>query len=117
MHKSDLAALDRKNTAELAPKHDENDGTEVKHEQSQQPKPEVKAETTVITEISIQQTFRRNINPQWLLNLNLIIQCRQVRCVIQLVIQEFDYIKSTDQTSMLGLSIVLSCQHSIFANT
>ena len=29
--KSDLAALDRKITAELAPKHDEKDGEEVKH--------------------------------------------------------------------------------------
>ena len=49
MHKSELAALDRKITAELVPthevpddrkgvNHDENDGTEVKHEQSQQPK-------------------------------------------------------------------------------
>ena len=32
MHKSELAALDRKFTAELNPKHDENGGTEVKHE-------------------------------------------------------------------------------------
>ena len=58
--KSELAALDRKITAELAPthevpddhkgvKHDENGGTEVKHEQSQQPQPEVKVETTVKT--------------------------------------------------------------------
>ena len=35
MHKSELAALDRKITAELVPKHDENDGTENKQEQSQ----------------------------------------------------------------------------------
>lgn len=35
--KSDLAALDRKITAELVPKHDEKDGEEVRqHEQSQQ---------------------------------------------------------------------------------
>ena len=47
--KSELAALDRKITAELAPKHDENDGTEVKQEQSPQPQPECKAETTVKT--------------------------------------------------------------------
>ena len=33
--KSELAALDRKIIAELAPKHDENDGSEVKQEQSQ----------------------------------------------------------------------------------
>ena len=33
----ELAALDRKITAELAPKHDENDGTENKQEQSTQP--------------------------------------------------------------------------------
>ena len=45
--KSELAALDRKITAELAPKHDENDGTENKQEQSQQP--EVKIETAVKT--------------------------------------------------------------------
>ena len=46
--KSELAALDRKITAELAPKHDENDGTEVKQEQYQHTS-EVKAETTVNT--------------------------------------------------------------------
>ena len=45
--KSELAALDRKITAELAPKHDENDGTEVKQGQSQQHQTEVKVETTV----------------------------------------------------------------------
>ena len=56
----ELAALDRKITAELAPthevlddrmgvKHDENDGIENKHEQSQQSQPDVKAETTVNT--------------------------------------------------------------------
>lgn len=44
--KSDLAALDRKITAELAPKHDENDGTENKQEQSQQSQSAVKSETT-----------------------------------------------------------------------
>ena len=60
MHKSELAALDRKITAELAPthnvpddqngvNHDENDGTEVKQWQSQQPQPDVKTETTVNT--------------------------------------------------------------------
>ena len=47
--KSELSALDRKITAELAPKHDDNDGTEVKQEQSQQAQTEVKAETTVKT--------------------------------------------------------------------
>ena len=58
MLKSELAALDRKITAELAlthevpddhngVNHDENDGTENKQEQSQQYQPEVKAETTV----------------------------------------------------------------------
>ena len=47
--KSELAALDRKITAELAPKHDENDGTEVKQEQSTQPQIEDKAETSVKT--------------------------------------------------------------------
>lgn len=34
--KSDLAVLDRKITAELAPKHDEKDGEEVKREEQQQ---------------------------------------------------------------------------------
>ena len=53
--KSELAALDRKITAELAPKHDENDGTENKQEQSPQPQPEVKAETTVNT-VNIHRT-------------------------------------------------------------
>ena len=47
--KSELAALDRKITAELAPKHDENDGTENKQEQSQQSQPAVKSETVVNT--------------------------------------------------------------------
>ena len=47
--KSELAALDRKITAELAPKHDENDGTENKQEQSHQPQTEFKAETAVNT--------------------------------------------------------------------
>ena len=47
--KSELAALDRKITAELAPKHDENDGAEVKQEQFSQTQTEVKAETTVKT--------------------------------------------------------------------
>ena len=49
MLKSELSALDRKITAELAPKHDDNDGTEVKQEQSQQAPPEVKVETAVKT--------------------------------------------------------------------
>ena len=47
--KSELTSLDRKITAELAPKHDENDGTENKQEQSQQPQTEIKSETTVKT--------------------------------------------------------------------
>ena len=34
--KSDLAALDRKITAELAPKHNEEDGEEVKHDEQTQ---------------------------------------------------------------------------------
>ena len=45
--KSELAALDHKITAELAPKHDENDGTEVKQEQSPQPQLEVRAQASV----------------------------------------------------------------------
>ncbi|MDE6410736.1 MAG: hypothetical protein K2K81_10925 [Muribaculaceae bacterium] len=49
MLKSELAALDRKITAELAPKHDGNDGTENKQEQSQQSQTEVNTETTVKT--------------------------------------------------------------------
>ncbi len=44
--KSELAALDRKITAELAPKQDEKDGTEVKQEQSQQLQYGVKQKTT-----------------------------------------------------------------------
>ena len=55
MHKSELAALDRKITAELAPKHDDNDGTENKQEQSPQLQPDVNAETTVKT-VSVQTT-------------------------------------------------------------
>ena len=47
--KSELAALDRKITAELAPKHDENDSTENKQQHSQQPQTEEKAETTANT--------------------------------------------------------------------
>ena len=44
--KSELAALDRKITAELAPKHDENDGSENKQEQAKQSQTD---ETTVNT--------------------------------------------------------------------
>ena len=46
--KSELAALDRKITAELAPKHDENDDTENKQGQSQHMS-EVKADSIVKT--------------------------------------------------------------------
>ena len=60
MHKSELAALDRKITAELAStyevpddrmgvNHDENDGTENKQEQSQQPQTEVNSTSAVNT--------------------------------------------------------------------
>ena len=47
--KSELAAFDRKITDKLVPKHDENDGTEVKQEQTSQTQPEVKVETAVNT--------------------------------------------------------------------
>ena len=47
--KSEHSALDRKIATELAPKHDENDGTENKQEQSQQSQTDVKTETTVNT--------------------------------------------------------------------
>ena len=53
--KSELAALDRKITSELAPKQDEKDGTEVKQEQSQQPQSEVKSEKTSNT-VVVQST-------------------------------------------------------------
>ncbi len=53
--KSELAALDRKITAELAPKHDENDGTENKQEQSQSSQTAVKPETTTNT-VVVQST-------------------------------------------------------------
>ena len=60
MHKSELAALDRKITAELVHthevpddrkgvNHDENDGTENKQEQSRQSQPAVNSETVVNT--------------------------------------------------------------------
>lgn len=60
MPKSELAALDRKITAELAPtyevqddrkgvNHDDNDGTENRQVQSQQFQSEIKAETIVNT--------------------------------------------------------------------
>ena len=54
--KSELAALDCKIMAELAPKHDENDGTENKHEQTQRPQPDVKTETT-INAVNVQTTY------------------------------------------------------------
>ncbi len=47
--KSELAALDRKITDELATKQDEKDGTENKQEQSQSPQSAVKSETTSTT--------------------------------------------------------------------
>ena len=58
--KSELAALDRKITAELAPKHDENDGTENKQEQSQQPQTEVKVETTKTIDVNTPDTTQGN---------------------------------------------------------
>ena len=58
--KSELAALDRKITAELAPKHDENDGTENKQEQSQQPQTEVKVETTKTIDVNTPDTTQEN---------------------------------------------------------
>ena len=58
--KSELAALDSKMTAELAPKHDENDGTEVKKEQSQQPQLVVKAETTKTIDVNTPDTTQGN---------------------------------------------------------
>ena len=101
MHKSELAALDRKITAELAPTHEvpddrmevnhnENDGTEVKQEQSPQSQSEGNAETTVDTVNVYTTTLRRATNPQWLLNLSPVILCRQVRRVTQLDIPVFD---------------------------
>ena len=71
-------------------KHDENDGIENKQEQSQQSQPDVKAETTVNTIISTQQTLRGDLNPRWWLNLSPIILCRQLRRVFRLDISEFD---------------------------
>ena len=56
-NKSELAALDRKITAELAPKHDDNDGTESRQEQSQQHHPD---EKTVSVETTQQM---QNQNP------------------------------------------------------
>ena len=46
----ELAALDRKTTAELAPKYDENDGTKNKQEQSQPSQPEVKTVSVKTTD-------------------------------------------------------------------
>ena len=101
MHKSELTALDRKITAELAPTHEvpddrmgvnhnENDGTEVKQERCPQPQSEGNAETTVDTVNVHTITLRRDTNPQWLLNLSPVILCRQVRRVTRLDIPVFD---------------------------
>ena len=117
--KSELAALDRKITAELATthevpddrkgvNHDENNGTEVKQGQSQQPQPEVKVETTVKTVNVHTTTLRRDISPRWLPNLNPVIQCRQVCRIFRLDTTEFDNPQQADQASVLGLSIVFS---------
>ena len=43
--KSELAVLDRKITAELAPKHDEKDGEEVKHDEPTQQSHQVEVPT------------------------------------------------------------------------
>ena len=59
MLKSELAALDRKITTELAPKHDENDGIENKREQSLQPQSEVKAKRQIPL-MSTQPTLRKD---------------------------------------------------------
>ena len=64
MHNPELAALDRKITAELAPRYDENDGTENKQEQSQQYQSEVKAETTVTT-VNVHTTDTPQVNGGW----------------------------------------------------
>ena len=61
--KSELAALDRKITAELAPKQDEKDGTENKQEQSQSPRTEVKPETTSNTVVVQPTNTEQGHNP------------------------------------------------------
>ena len=102
MHKSELAALDRKITVELAPTHevpddrkgvnqDENDGTENKQKQSRQSQPDVKADTVVSMLMSTHQTFRRVISHRWRQSHNPVIPCRQVCRVFRLVIPKFDY--------------------------
>lgn len=66
--KSDLAALDRKITAELAPKHDEKDGEEVKrNDQPQQSqRVDVSAQTNSSKESMVaepQSCYHTSINP------------------------------------------------------
>ncbi len=61
--KSELAALDRKITAELAPKQDEKDGTENKQEQSPSPQTAVKPETTSNTVVVQPTNTEQGHNP------------------------------------------------------
>ena len=56
--------------------------------------------------MSTQPTLRRDINPRWWQNCNLVLQCRQVRRVFRLDITELDNPQKTDQALMLGLSFV-----------
>lgn len=71
---SELAVLNRKIMAELAPKHEES-VTENKQEQSQQPETEVKVETTVKT-VNVHTTDTpQGHKPSIVVDCNLVIQC------------------------------------------
>ena len=72
--KSELAALDRKITAELAPKHDEKDGEEVKHPDA--PRVEVrddKSHTSGIKESMVAEPLDRGYGQHHKLNIPLVI--------------------------------------------
>ena len=72
--KSDLAALDRKITAELAPKHDEKDGEEVKHDEPTQcRRAEAPAQSPEAKETMVAEPLDRGYGQHHKLNIPLVI--------------------------------------------
>jgi len=72
--KSELAVLDRKITAELAPKHDEEDGKEVKHDDhAQSQRVEAPAQSPEAKETMVAEPLDRGYDQHHKLNIPLVI--------------------------------------------
>ena len=72
--KSELAVLDRKITAELAPKHDEKDGEEVKHDDhAQSQRVEAPAQSPEAKETMVAEPLDRGYGQHHKLNIPLVI--------------------------------------------